>query len=236
MIRGLFLHLSFACVATLFAAESFAAARGAPDAVQWTKLTSAQQSFLAPLKSDWSQLEPAQQLKWQEVAVRAPAMPASERDRVQERMGEWARLTPAQRTQARLQFQEVRQVPQDERQARWQAYQALSEAERQQLSQRAQPAAGKASGPVRTVVVRPPATSASAPQAVTPILLQARPGATTTAMKPQAGMPGVPPSRPRIAAGPKDVDPATLLPKAKPATAAAAPAASGSTEGSSQQP
>ena len=60
-------------------------------------------------------------------------------------MTEWANLTPAQRTQARLNFGEVRKVPADEKRAKWEEYQALPEEERARLaSERPKPPAGAA--------------------------------------------------------------------------------------------
>jgi len=61
-------------------------------------------------------------------------MPAEERQRIQERMSEWARMTPEERGRARLQFQEARQISPQQRQARWDAYLALPEEERRALA------------------------------------------------------------------------------------------------------
>jgi uncharacterized membrane protein YqiK len=177
------------------------------------------------LQTEWATLEPNRRAKWLELSARFPTMPPEERQRVQQRMAEWVRLTPAERTQARMQFQEVRQLPAEERQAKWQAYQALSEQERVELAARskqaakAHGAAASADTPHRTAGTADAATSkkgaaATSIRATAPIVVQARPGATTSTMtphpvKPQARAPGVP----KIAATPGYVDPATLLPK-----------------------
>ncbi|MBA4178644.1 MAG: hypothetical protein C0505_19100, partial [Leptothrix sp. (in: Bacteria)] len=163
------------------------------------------------------------------VAGRFPTMPADERQRLQARMSEWARMTPAQRATARLQFQEVKQVPAEERQARWKAYQELTPEERGKLAQRAKPAARAASAPPlraepdagsgkRNIVGASPAAPT---RVVAPTVVQARPGATTTTMTTRA----VPPPHqqaglPKIAATPGFVDPATLLPQRGPQGAA----------------
>lgn len=219
------------------------AAVAAPDkGVAWSALTPAQQQVLAPLQRDWTSLEPNRRQKWLEVAARFPAMPADERQRVQARMAEWARLTPAERTQARLQFQEVRQLPAEERHAKWQAYQALPESERQSLAQRAKPAARPASGGEGTAKgkvaenVAPkgtgPAVAASS-RGVAPIVVQARPGATTMTMTARALPPRhTQPGAPKIAATAGNVDPATMLPRRGPQVSA--PAASGSDSGNPQ--
>jgi hypothetical protein len=211
----------------------------------WQALSPSQKEILAPLEHDWSLLEPRRQQKWLEVAARFPAMPADERARVRERMVEWARLTPAQRTQARMQFQEVRQLPAEERQAKWQAYQALSDEERRRLALHpSTTGATGATGTTGTTGTKPLApteaagkrkstapsamASSGSNRAVAPIVVQARPGATTTTMTTRAATPRqVTAGAPKIAATAPYVDPATLLPKrptATPARAASEPA------------
>ena len=76
-------------------------------------------------------------------------MPPEERQRIQERMTEWARMTPDERGRARLQFQEARQISPQERQARWDAYLALPADERRALAKSAStvPKAGAARQP-----------------------------------------------------------------------------------------
>jgi hypothetical protein len=202
------------CTATLAGAEKGAA---------WSSLTAQQQQALSPLQRDWTSLDATRRQKWLEVASHFPAMPADERQRVQARMAEWARLTPAERTQARLQFQEVRQLPAQERTAKWQAYQALPEAERKLLAQRAKPPTRAASGADATGKVRdglaalrsaPSPASGAAARATAPIVVQARPGATTTTMSARAHAPAHrQPGAPKIAATSSYVDPATLLPR-----------------------
>ena len=107
-------------------------------------------------------------------------------------MVEWAKLTPAERGQARLRFEEARQLPVPDRSERWRAYQALPPEQRQQLAARAATAASAprdaASKPAKAgrdskeakfnVVPEPGAGAAAAP--VAPTLVQAAPGATTT--------------------------------------------------------
>lgn len=200
---------------------------------RWTSLTPAQQQVLAPLQRDWATLEPDRRQKWLEVAAKFPRMPADERQRVQERMAEWARMTPAQRATARLQFQEVRVLPDEERQARWQAYQALPEDEKARLAQRAKPVARSASAadltPLPTAatdadstkrnLVRAPGQAP--PRVVAPTVVQARPGATTTKMTTRvAPPPHHQAGLPKIAATAGYVDPETLLPRRGPQGAA----------------
>lgn len=209
----------------------------------WNSLTAAQKQVLAPLQRDWSSIEPARRQKWLEVAARYPQMPQDERERLQARMSEWARMTPAQRGAARQQFQEARRVSDEERQARWQAYQSLPPEERDRLAERAKPAARAKAAEARAVaasqadatanntkrnIVRAPAQPA--PRVLNAGVQQARPGATTTTLTTRAAPPmhnqaGLP----KIVATPNFVDPQTLLPQKGPQGAAvrsAAPAAS----------
>lgn len=227
---------------SLWAAGLALAAAGAAWSGQhganWASLTAAQRQVLAPLQRDWNSIDLNQREKWLEVAARFPSMPADERQRLQARMAEWVRMTPAQRAAARLQFQEVKRVPAEERQARWQAYQELSPEERRTLAQRAKPAARAASAAQarvttdadtgkRNIVGAPAAAPA---RVVAPTVVQARPGATTTTMTTRASPPlhnqaGLP----KIAATPGFVDPDTLLPQRGPQGAAvrSAPPAEG---------
>lgn len=193
-------------------------------APKWSVLTPAQKASLAPLERDWPSIDADRKRKWLEVAVRVQVMPAAERERMQLRMAEWARLSPAQRGQARLQFQEFQQLAPQDRNARWEAYQALPGAEREALAARGQPPARMASASMppsgkRNVVGPTAATPPARP--VTPTVVQAKPGATTSLVS----KPGSPPAHhqpgmPKIAATRGFVDPATLLPKRGPQGAA----------------
>ncbi|WP_425259757.1 DUF3106 domain-containing protein [Rubrivivax sp. RP6-9] len=202
------------------------AADGEPPA--WSQLTKAQQTVLAPLQRDWSAIDSQQKAKWLEVAGRYPKMHPADRQRLQERMAAWARMTPAERTRARMQFKESRQFSPEDRQARWEAYQALPDDERRKLAQqRAKPAvkASAANGngtgepaPKRNIV-SPARQTAAKP--VTPTVVQARPGATTSVMSTRTPAPAhQQPGLPKIAATEGFVHPDTLLPRRGPQGAA----------------
>ncbi len=219
----------------------------APD--QWRDLTPSQKQFLQPLEHDWSGLDAQQRRKWLTLSGRAPGMSADERQRIQARMTEWATLTPVQRGEARLRYQDARQLSAHDRQARWDAYQSLPTEQKQQLAARAslppESARKAASGAARAerpahdpsaksnmANTVPNPALASPPKPIGPALLQARPGATTTLIGKQAA----PPSHqmtgmPKIAATPEFVDKATLLPQrgaqARAASRPAAPASGG---------
>ena len=67
------------------------------DGVAWSELTATQRTVLKPLERDWSQLDSTGKEKWIEIAARFPKLPASERERIEARMSEWARMTPNER-------------------------------------------------------------------------------------------------------------------------------------------
>ena len=205
--------------------------------VAWASLSAQQKHALQPLQRDWSSLTPDRQQKWLEVAARMPIMTNDERDRVRERMAEWARMTPAQRGQARLQFQEARQWTSEDRQARWEAYLALSDDERTALAGQAKRSGEAASqsgsranpapmGQTKKNTVTSPPHQLATPKTVGPTVVQIRPGATTqlvsrTNSPPAHHQPGLP----KIAATGNFVDPLTLLPKRGPQAAAMAASA-----------
>ncbi|MFM9915666.1 MAG: DUF3106 domain-containing protein [Rhizobacter sp.] len=204
---------------------------------KWTNLTGSQQSALKPLERDWRGIGADHKQKWLEIAGQFPAMSADERQRVQARMTEWAAMTPQQRGAVRLQFTQAQQLAPSNRQARWEAYQALPEEERKRLALRADHAASSGSALRRSRSADAGVRSSSDVQAksnvvalpetgrpvrsVAPTLVQAPNGATTTLISKrpappvheQAGMP-------KISASPNFVNPSTLLPRRGPQGAA----------------
>jgi hypothetical protein len=208
----------------------------AADASAWTSLTPAQQSALQPLKRDWADIDAPRKQKWLEIAARMPSMSAEDRQRVQQRMAEWARLSPEERGRARLQFQEARQLSPQQRQSRWDAYMALPAEERRALAEAARtvPQSNKSASRMAGGATPPAQKSgtggkpaAPAPKAVAPTLVQAKPGASTTLISNSATPPAhAQAGQPKIAASKDVVNRRTLLPQAGPQAAAPAPAAS----------
>ena len=211
--------------------------------VHWQELKPAQQLALKPLEHDWAGIDGPRKQKWVELATRFPKLSVDEQGRIQARMVEWARLSPAQRGQARINFQEAKQLPAPDRQERWDAYQALPAEQKRVLAERAAPsttavaasaesprkaassAAGREPPQAKSNIVPNPALAA-APKAISPTLVQAGPGATTTSMTKRPA----PPSHqqtglPKIAGTPEFVDKATLLPQRGPQGAATRSAA-----------
>lgn len=204
--------------------------------LRWSELKPAQQAALKPLEREWPVIEANRKQTWLEMAAKFPTIPPAEQARVQDRMAEWVRLTPQQRGMARLRFQELKELPPQDRQARWNAYQALSPEQRQQFVERAMPdpvrkpapgaRADAADALQRKSSIVPSAGTVGSSRSVAATLIQARPGATTSLvtkrpappMHQQAGLP-------KITATPDAINKSTLLPQRGPQGARAAPAA-----------
>jgi hypothetical protein len=123
-----------------------------PDRPLWHELTPGQQTVLAPIERTWDENDGQRKRKWVELAARYPRMSADEQANAQKRIADWAKLTPTERRAARQNFQAAQQVDPDRRAAKWEAYQALPEAEKRRLAEQR---AAKA--------VAPKATAAPAP-------------------------------------------------------------------------
>jgi hypothetical protein len=247
LIPGVAMALLVACVAQGATAQA-QTPPNAPAALNasgppWVSLTPAQQSALAPLKKDWQTIDGPRKQKWLEIAARLPTMPVEEQQRIQERMTEWARMTPEERGRTRMQFQEARQISPQERQARWDAYMALPADERRALANSAKTVPKASNATVRTPageptpagatksvqknnIVTAPSTAAVA-KTVAPTVVQAKPGASTTLISKTASPPPhAQIGQPKIIAGQDQVNRSTLLPQPGPhGTAAAASAA-----------
>jgi len=207
------------------------------EGVRWHALTPSQREALAPLERDWPGIDAPRKQKWIALAARFNTLSPEERARINARMVEWANLTPAERGQARLRFEEARQLPVPDRSERWRAYQALPPEQRQQLAARAATAAsaprdgaskpvkgGRDSKEAKFNVVPNPALS-QPPRPVAPTLVQAAPGATTTVITRHPAPPAHQQSgMPKIATTSEFVNRSTLLPKRGPQAAAIASA------------
>jgi hypothetical protein len=225
-------------------------------APEWRALTPTQKKALEPLAGHWAEIDDVGRDKWVNVANRFDSLSPAEKQRVQERMSQWAKLPPQERGEARLRFQQSRQLTPDERQQKWAAYQALSAQTRQDLThqavRKAKPVfladnvtgpreAGQVFGSKRGTAASNSAKKsnlvpgannglASNPIAVSPTLVKAGPGATTSLVTQRPAPPlhqhsGLP----KIAASKGFVDPVTLLPQkgAQGAAMASLPTAAG---------
>lgn len=209
---------------------------------EWQSLTAGQQRTLAPLASQWSALDSNSRDKWLDVARRFPQLSAADQQRIQQRMTQWARLPPQERGQARLRFQNTRQLSPAERQQSWEAYQALTPEARRALAQQARrkqkpvvlPAAepgpreasqqDTAPSTRKSNLVPNPLHGDRPAEAVAPAVVRAGRGATTSLVTEAARPPlhqqtGLP----KINAAEDFVDPQTLLPRRGPQGAGMTP-------------
>ena len=105
----------------------------------WIDLTPDQKVALGPLASSWNGISEGQKRKWIAMSQNYQGLTVAERATLHGRMTEWAALSPAQRSQARLNFAQAKQLSTEEKKTSWQAYQALSAEQKKQLASRAQP-------------------------------------------------------------------------------------------------
>ena len=213
------------------AVERHAVAKPVPPATfatppaTWVELTPVQRTLLAPLANDWASISVSQRSKWLSSTPMLATLPAAELARLHERMRDWARLTPAERLNARIGFQVAKQVDADQRQAKWEAYQSLPPEKRQALNDKAvarrhalasapglSPKPLLATGPKSNIVPAPPKLVSPTP--VTGSLVQAKPGATTVLITRGTVLPSHHAAgETKVVADPALVDPKTLLPR-----------------------
>jgi hypothetical protein len=205
----------------------------------WASLSPAQKNALRPLEGEWDSIAPERKVKWLDIAQKLPTLPPGERARIQGRMEDWARMSPKERGQARMNYKEAQQIPAQERRDRWEAYKALPPDQQKELAARAAPPARKPphqdrpadySGTKSNVV--PNSSYAPRPKAIAPSVAQAQPGATTNLITKRPSPPAHQPAGlPKIAVTPGFVDQSTLLPKRGPQGAAARSGAAASSPG-----
>ncbi|MFT7774606.1 DUF3106 domain-containing protein [Roseateles sp.] len=196
----------------------------------WSDLTAKQQVLLAPLERDWSEISDTQRSKWLSATPTLATMSGEEIKRVHDRIRDWTFLSGSERLNARISFQVSRQLTPEQRQARWEAYQALPADERKALADKAMARRqALAEAPARAAV--PPTTQPKSriaptpprlmpPALVTSTLVQAKPGATTVLITRELAQPRGHTTGPVRLSDPKLLDPHTLLPlkKAPPAS------------------
>ncbi|MCZ2496688.1 DUF3106 domain-containing protein [Xylophilus sp. Kf1] len=100
----------------------------------WGELTAGQRTALAPLYPHWDTLSENHKRKWIAISRNFDHWSADEQGKLHGRMSAWAGLSTVQRDQARLNYAEARKVNVDEKKARWEAYQALSDEQRDKLA------------------------------------------------------------------------------------------------------
>ncbi|MGI4777183.1 MAG: DUF3106 domain-containing protein [Janthinobacterium lividum] len=128
-----------------------AAVKSSASKPHWRDLNAEQQQALGPLSSHWDSLSETQKRKWLVISQNQASLSPAEKAVQHSRMTEWVGLSRQQREQARFNFDEVKHVPAAERKAKWEAYQALSAAEKQRLADSADKRPQGAAGTIRPV-------------------------------------------------------------------------------------
>lgn len=128
--------LSFALCVPVVATPPTTAIIGTPPQPSWTQLSPQQKGILAPLAKDWDDLENIRKKKWLGIAERYPNMKLDEQQRVQDRMREWARLSPTERMKVRDTYKDFKQLPPEQKQVvkqKWDAYSSLPAEEKDRI-------------------------------------------------------------------------------------------------------
>lgn len=163
---------------------------------KWSELTPEQKTALQPLEAQWPSVGAERQKKWLEVSKNYATMTPAQQQALHERMSEWVKLSPNERAQARLNFAQTREATKtltpEEKKAKWEAYQALSDEEKRKLA-KSQPVPKGAALPTLPVSQQRLTTLPST-------------ATQTTATGQRA---------PRIASSPEQLNTNTLLPKVK---------------------
>jgi hypothetical protein len=128
----------------------------------WTELSPVEREILKPLASTWNTLSQTHKRKWLQMTKSYPALSTEEQAKMQGRMKEWVALSPQQRAQARLNFAKTKELSKEltaeEKQAKWQAYQALSDEEKRKLAAKAPPKPAGAAATAKPVAAQKLAT------------------------------------------------------------------------------
>jgi hypothetical protein len=184
----------------------------------WRDLSPAQQVALAPLHPEWDAMEGARKKKWLEMSRRFASMNTTEQGRVHERMRQWMRLTPEQRSLARENYNKARKLAPGDKAATWESYKQLTPGEKQRLAQSAarKNAASATSPAAPNTIVTPTSCPAGT----------ARRGASCIALDAPAAVPATP-AVTQPAPAPAAPSPAAPAPAAQPPAAPAPSNANG---------
>lgn len=131
---------------------------------RWAELSSYQREILTPLEERWPMIGAGQKRRWMALADGFDKLSEKEQEKLRSRMESWSSLSGAQRNQARLNFAITNKLATD-KQAQWEAYQALSDEEKRLLAARATPKVTTAAPAIKPVapkkLARIPAATAT---------------------------------------------------------------------------
>jgi len=140
-----------------------AAAKATEESRAWASLSKRQKQALLPLSDKWDELTAQQKQKWLILARGFYQLSDPEQVILHGRMREWAALSPRQRSLARFNFNATQSLSIEDKRAQWEAYQQLSEAEKDKLSTGIKPplkSGARSTAPPNKRLVKPPALSA----------------------------------------------------------------------------
>jgi hypothetical protein len=112
----------------------------------WRQLSPMQRQALAPLGAQWGALTAQQQAKWLTISKHFTQLPVADQITMHSRMSDWVDLSPQQRNLARLNFNQMQNLPKEDKKAKWEAYQALPEEQKRLLNERT-PSPAKSAAP-----------------------------------------------------------------------------------------
>jgi hypothetical protein len=148
---------------------SASSSSSASDPSTWQSLNKRQKQALAPLAEEWHELTTQQRQKWLALSKNFFQLTDEEQLTLHSRMREWAALSPRQRSQARFHFNTMQSLSAQDKRAQWEAYQALSEQEKNKLSSGPKPPAksvARSFAPPSTRLVSPPLLPVNTTRAV----------------------------------------------------------------------
>lgn len=148
---------------------SASSSSSASDPSTWQSLSKRQKQALTPLAEEWHELTTQQRQKWLALSKNFFQLTDEEQLTLHSRMREWAALSPRQRSQARFHFNTMQSLSAQDKRAQWEAYQALSEQEKNKLSSGPKPPAksvARSFAPPSTRLVSPPLLPVNTTRAV----------------------------------------------------------------------
>lgn len=134
LISGVMLFAGDLIGAQTTAATTSKPAPSLPGRPLWMDLSESQQQALSPLAQLWPTMTEPHKRKWLAISQNFSQLSSEEQTTVQGRMREWAALSPQQRSAARLNYADAKQLLQEDKKAKWEAYQALSPEAKQKLA------------------------------------------------------------------------------------------------------
>ncbi|NUU02454.1 DUF3106 domain-containing protein [Herbaspirillum robiniae] len=116
-------------------ASAKAIAKKPDNKLAWPSLSAPQQQALEPLSGEWAKMSDLQKEKWLVISKKYAHMKPEEQQRLHDRMRDWVKLTPAQRSAARTNYARAKKLDTEEKNEQWNKYQQLSAEQKKKLAQ-----------------------------------------------------------------------------------------------------